>query len=59
MVGSRSCGADIGQLPLKVLLQWLKTLEGDLEFVWSIEGCWVVADGDVEQAHSGHLVCAI
>ena len=43
--------ADVGELPLEVLLQRLEALEGDLELVGSIEGRGVVPHGDVEQAH--------
>ena len=46
------CGrADVGELPLEVLLQRLKALKGDLELVGRVERCRVVPDGDVEQAH--------
>jgi hypothetical protein len=47
----RGGGADVGELPLEVLLQRLEALEGDLELVGSIEGRGVVPHGDVEQAH--------
>lgn len=49
----RGGGADVGELPLEVLLQRLEALEGDLELVGSIEGRGVVPHGDVEQAHCG------
>ena len=44
----RGGGADVGELPLEVLLQRLEALEGDLELVGSIEGRGVVPHGDVE-----------
>jgi hypothetical protein len=52
----RGGGADVGELPLEVLLQRLEALEGDLELVGSVEGRGVVPHGDVEQAHCGRLV---
>jgi hypothetical protein len=48
---ARGGGADVGELPLEVLLQRLEALKGDLELVGSIEGRGVVPHGDVEQAH--------
>jgi hypothetical protein len=47
----RGGGADVGELPLEVLLQRLEALEGDLELVRGAEGRGVVPHGDVEQAH--------
>jgi hypothetical protein len=43
--------ADVGELPLEVLLQRLEALKGDLELVRGVEGRGVVPHGDVEQAH--------
>lgn len=50
-VNSRCGRADVGELPLEVLLQRLKALKGDLELVGRVERSRVVPDGDVEQAH--------
>lgn len=50
-VNIRGGRADVGELPFEILLQRLKALEGDLEFVGSVERCWIVPDGHVEQAH--------
>lgn len=50
-VNSRCGRADVGELPFEILLQRLKALEGDLEFVGRVKGSRVVPDGDVEQAH--------
>ena len=50
-VDSRCGRADVGELPLEVLLQRLKALKGDLELVGRVERSRVVPDGDVEQAH--------
>lgn len=47
----RGGGADVGELPLEVLLQRLEALEGDFELVRGVEGRGVVPHGDVEQAH--------
>lgn len=47
----RGGGADVGELPLEVLLQRLEALEGDLELVRGVEWRGVVPHGDVEQAH--------
>jgi hypothetical protein len=52
----RGGGADVGELPLEVLLQRLEALEGDLELVGSVEGRGIVPHGDVEQAHCRKLV---
>lgn len=43
--------ADVGELPLEVLLQRLEALEGNLKLVGGVEGRGVVPHGDVEQAH--------
>lgn len=52
----RCSRADIGQLPLKILGQWLEAFEGDFEFVWSVEGRWVVAHAHVQYRYCRHGV---
>ena len=55
MVGnSRGGRADIGELPLKILVQLLKTFEGDLELIGRGEGSRIVAHSNVKQRDGGH-----
>lgn len=54
----RGSGTDVGELPLKILLQGLEALKCDLELVWGVKRCWVVPHGDVEQGDGSHVaVC--
>jgi hypothetical protein len=52
---SRGGRADVGELPLQILIQLLETFKGDLELVGRCEGGRVVAHSNVEQRHSGHV----
>lgn len=51
---SRGRGADVGQLPLEVLLQRLQALKGDFELVRRVEGRGVVAHAHVQNRHGCH-----
>ena len=51
----RSGRADVGELPLQILVQLLETFKGDLELVRRREGGRVVAHSNVEQRHGGHV----
>ena len=55
--GDLRCGrADVCELPLQILLQWLQALECDLELVRGVESSWVVPHGDVEEGDGSHGV---
>ncbi len=42
-------------LGLVTFLQWLQTLEGDLELIGITEFCWVVEDVDAQERYDRHL----
>ena len=52
----RCRGADVGQLPFEVLLQWFQAFEGDLELVRVGESSGIVAHCHVEKTLIGRSV---
>lgn len=55
MGNARGGRADVGKLPLKILVQLLETFKSDFELVWRSERRRVVAYRNVEQRHGGHV----